>query len=182
VIIPEIADSGITYTYKGEYKKHENMQSGSYSKQLYRSFIRNLESCSELYCLINDSLDLQFKKESSGKNAILVPASGFEKTGAELIIFFQHVHITLSSKYNSISSTTTSIQGAGIGVPPMHMTMGGNSGYSTSIKLSAVISVFSIKDNNLLFTKKIVAKKSGGNPESYSSSTSLETRAECQQQ
>jgi hypothetical protein len=147
------------------------MQTGSYSKQLYRSFKRNIESCSELYCLINDSLDLQFKKESSGKNTLFIPAAGFDKTGAELIIYFQSLHITLNSKHSSGTMFNAPMAGPGFGAPAGNMTMGGNSGFSTSIKISAEISVFRIKENNLLFTKKITAKKNGNNSDPITIST-----------
>lgn len=170
VILPEITDSLITYTYKGVYKKHKNMQTGGYSKQLYRAFKRNIESCSELYCLINDSLDIQFKKESSGKNVLIIPESGFEKTGAELIILFQSLHVTLNSQRSTGTMIYAPMAGPGFGVPGINMAMGGNSGFSTSIKISAVISVFRIKENNVLFTKKITSKKSGGNPDTYAKS------------
>jgi hypothetical protein len=176
VILPEIPDSIITYTFKGEYKKHKNMQSVNYAKLLYRSFKQNIESYSELYCLINDSLDLQFKKESSGKNTLLMPTSGTDKIGAELLIYFQLVHITLSSKYCSSAMGGPLIASGGMGVPVVQPTMSVNSGYTTTIKLSTVISIFSVKEKRLLFTKKISSTKSGGDSDLYSRDVPTEQR------
>jgi hypothetical protein len=144
------------------------MQSVNYTKQLYRSFKRNIESCSELYCLINDSLDLQLKKASSGKEIILIPTSGFERTGADLIIILQRIHITLDSKYSSGSIVNAPLSGPGFGSPIMNHTTGGIAGYGTSIKLSAVISVFSIKESRVLFTREIKTTKRGSNPHTFS--------------